>query len=48
MEKKNMRGKVNREEEKRPDVKWGLSNSGIQWENEAGWDEDNITDQGMN
>lgn len=43
-------GKVKRKEkeEKRMDVKWGLSNSEILWESEAGWDEDNMTDQGMN
>lgn len=25
-----------------------MSNSGTQWEYQAGWDEDNMTDQGMN
>lgn len=34
--------------EMRTEVKWGLSNTGIQWEYKAVWDEDNMTDQEMN
>lgn len=40
------RNEKKRRKENRSDV--GMSNSGTWWEYEAGWDEDNMTDQGMN